>query len=141
MLSFDAFNWSDAQPRWNVLWLETRLDCRTWAYYCDLRRAFGKLHNLWPAYKTLPAQLPDLIVVGPRFTTNNYHAWDPLGVSRRRLASVPLLVLQNKLYDCRRPSMVGIEPPLPKSVSWLRLDWSMCPARSQAARAVVAGST
>lgn len=101
MLSFDAFNWSHDQPRWNVLWLETRLDCHIWAYYCELQKAFGKLHKLWTIHK-LPDQL-DLIVVGPRFTTNNYHTWDPLGISRRHFASVPLLVLQNKLYDCRRP--------------------------------------
>ena len=33
-------------PRLRILWLENTLDCRTWTYYCDLRAAMAKLHDL-----------------------------------------------------------------------------------------------
>ena len=35
-------------PRWRVLWVEGRLDCRTWSYYCDVRSAFSALHEVRP---------------------------------------------------------------------------------------------
>ena len=87
-------------PRWRVLWLDNRLDCRVWAYYCELRRAFGALHNLsnWGnTHSPLRALDPQLIVVGPRFTTNLHTADTALGVSRQRYSHVPLVVLQNKV--------------------------------------------
>lgn len=93
---------SDQLPRWRVLWLENRLDCRVWAYYCELRRAFGTLHNMsnWGSTQGPMAGLdPQLIVVGPRFTTNLHTADTALGVSRQRYAHVPLVVLQNKVYS------------------------------------------
>ena len=93
--------------RWNVLWLETRLDCRVWAYYCDLRKAMARLHALSTIPSHVPPTGPDLIVVGPRFATNNYHVWDALGISRRRWSFTPLVVVQNKMFDCVRGESCG----------------------------------
>eukprot|EP00908_Phaeocystis_cordata_P017075 Transcript_2841.p1 GENE.Transcript_2841~~Transcript_2841.p1 ORF type:complete len:483 (+),score=23.40 Transcript_2841:84-1532(+) len=89
-----------ALPRLRVLWLENRLDCRVWAYYCELRRAFRAMHNVsdWASAHKDRAADPQLIVVGPRFTTNLHTADTALGVSRQRYANVPLVVLQNKMY-------------------------------------------
>lgn len=116
LLSFDAFNWSG--PRWRVLWLETRLDCRLWSYYCDLKMAMAQLHTMLSPVAPLPDEGPDLIVVGPRFTTNNYHVWDSLGINRSRWASVPLVVVQNKLFDCVKGETCG-GPPAVK-LEWAR---------------------
>ena len=126
MLSFDAFNsfnWSG--PKWTVMWIETRLDCRLWSYYCDLRKAMARLHTLvgpessWPQGMHSDASKgPDLIVVGPRFTTNNYHTWDPLGINRSRFASVPLVVVQNKLFDCVHGESCGGPPEV--KLEWAR---------------------
>ena len=65
LLSFDTYsNWTPSR-RLKVLWLENRLDCRIWSYYCDLRRAMGQLHDLVTISNT---DDPDLIVVGPRMS-------------------------------------------------------------------------
>ena len=89
LLSFDnveRWNRSQDRPRWRVLWLENRLDCRVWSYYCDLRRAMGTLHTMLSLSSSLsvPKQGPDLIVVGPRMTSHTYRLSDPLGISRAR---------------------------------------------------------
>ena len=91
---------SEPMPRMRVLWLENRLDCRIWAYYCELRRAFRAIHNVsdWSSAHKEGA-MPQLIVVGPRFTTNLHTADTALGISRQRYAHVPLVVLQNKMYS------------------------------------------
>ena len=46
----------------------------------------------------LDAKRFQLIVVGPRYATNVVNALEPLGLSRAQLATVPLVVLQNKMY-------------------------------------------
>ena len=90
-----------AVPRMRVLWLENRLDCRIWAYYCELRRAFRAIHNVsdWASAHKDQGAMPQLIIVGPRFTTNLHTADTALGISRQRYAHVPLVVLQNKMYS------------------------------------------
>ena len=101
LLSYDAYggwNESGTAPRWNVLWLENRVDCRIWSYYCDLRKAMAQLHKVFPASALGPDMPPDLIVVGPRMATNTFRATEPLGISRARWAHVPLVVIQNKMY-------------------------------------------
>lgn len=92
---------SEPMPRMRVLWLENRLDCRIWAYYCELRRAFRAIHNVsdWASAHKDQGAMPQLIVVGPRFTTNLHMADTALGISRQRYAHVPLVVLQNKMYS------------------------------------------
>ncbi|EOD11136.1 hypothetical protein EMIHUDRAFT_214970 [Emiliania huxleyi CCMP1516] len=98
-------------PRWRVLWVEGRLDCRTWSYYCDVRSAFSALHEVIRVSHSsvieadaatgkcrLDAKRFQLIVVGPRYATNVVNALEPLGLSRAQLATVPLVVLQNKMY-------------------------------------------
>lgn len=117
MLSFDNFNWTAVATRWTVLWLETRLDCRFWGYYCDLRAAMARLHDLRTPSMPLPPTGPDLIIVGPRMATNNYHVWDPLGINRTKWASVPLVVIQNKMYDCVRGESCG-------GGSVVKLEWA-----------------
>ena len=32
--------------RLKIVWIENTLDCRTWTYYCDLKEAMSKLHEL-----------------------------------------------------------------------------------------------
>ena len=32
--------------RMRILWLENLLDCRTWSYYCDIRDAMARLHDM-----------------------------------------------------------------------------------------------
>ena len=60
-----------APPRLRVLWLENRLDCRTWTYYCDLRSAMARLHELCTPVRGVTClegeQQYDLAVVGPRY--------------------------------------------------------------------------
>ena len=107
-------------PRWRVLWLDNRLDCRVWAYYCELRRAFGALHNLsnWGnTHSPLRTLDPQLIVVGPRFTTNLHTADTALGVSRQRYSHVPLVVLQNKVYSVSEREYTG---NLSAKLEWTR---------------------
>ena len=41
----------------------------------------------------------DLIVVGPRYSGYVFRDSEPLGISRAQLAKVPLVVLQNKMYE------------------------------------------
>ena len=120
LLSFDnveRWNRSQDRPRWRVLWLENRLDCRVWSYYCDLRRAMGTLHTMLSLSSSLsvPKQGPDLIVVGPRMTSP-YRLSDPLGISRARWAHVPLVIIQNKMYACSRGEFCG-DPAV-------KLDWA-----------------
>lgn len=104
LLSFDTFGRQNSTApgsrpgkRWTILWLENRLDCRIWSYYCDLRKAMTSIHNVLRSSSILPPEGPDLIVVGPRFTTNTYRESEPLGVSRTKWAHVPLVVMQNKM--------------------------------------------
>ena len=91
--------------RLRVLWLENSLDCRMWAYYCDIRAAMAKLHDLCtPRGKELclgtksQPFIPDFAVIGPRYSINIVSADDPVGFDRHKLPNMPLLVMQNKMY-------------------------------------------
>ena len=108
----------DPVPPLRVLWLENRLDCRVWAYYCELRRAFRAIHNVsdWSSVHRDRSPVPQLIVVGPRFTTNLHTADTALGVSRQRFAHVPLVVLQNKMYT----SETEFTGELEAKIEWTR---------------------
>ena len=44
-LSFDLLA-SAPTRRLRVLWLENRLECGLWSYYCELRDAMAQLHEL-----------------------------------------------------------------------------------------------
>ena len=46
LLPFDAADGSASPRRLRILWLENTLDCRMWAYYCDIRAAMARLHEL-----------------------------------------------------------------------------------------------
>lgn len=109
LLSFDQTVWRQSR-RWKVLWLENRLDCRVWSYYCDLRRAMAKLHDLLSGSHFDAAKHAhdlDLIVVGPRMSMMILRESEPLGVSRATLARVPLVVVQNKMYSCTHGEKCG----------------------------------
>ena len=102
-----------------VLWLENRLDCRIWAYYCELRRAFRAIYNVsdWASAHKDQDALPQLIVVGPRFTTNLHTADTALGIRRQHYALVPLVVLQNKMYTTQGREFTG---SLEAKLQWTR---------------------
>ena len=73
LLGFDEL--PSAPPRrLRVLWLENKLDCNTWSYYCDIRAAMAALHDLCsPSPRTTCLSdgfEPDVAVAGPRFTIN-----------------------------------------------------------------------
>lgn len=104
LLSFDMPEVQSTPRRLSVLWIENTLDCRMWAYYCDIRKAMARLHNLCTPHGAQTciggrAQFePDVAVVGPRFSINIASEDEGLGFDRNRFASLPLLVLQNKMY-------------------------------------------
>ena len=110
LLSYDAYRMkasSTLPHNWTVMWLENRLDCRIWSYYCDLRRAMAHMHRIVGWGTALPPDKVDLIVVGPRMSMNLWRLSDPLGVSRRKWAHVPLAIIQNKMYTCTQGEFCG----------------------------------
>lgn len=92
--------------RLRLLWIENSpLDCRIWSYYCDIRDAMARLHELCTPKGTKTclddAGTPfaaEAAVVGPRYSINVASDDEPLGIDRPRHARLPLLVLQNKMY-------------------------------------------
>ena len=100
-LSFDLLA-SAPTRRLRVLWLENRLDCGLWSYYCELRNAMAELHELCtpsPSRTCLGEGFaPDVAVVGPRFSINIPMPNETLGFARSRLNRLPLLII------VRRPS-------------------------------------
>lgn len=100
-LSFDLLA-SAPTRRLSVLWLENRLDCGLWSYYCELRNAMAELHELCtpsPSRTCLGEGFaPDVAVVGPRFSINIPMPNETLGFARSRLNRLPLLII------VRRPS-------------------------------------
>ena len=107
LLSFDAFFYRrpSYQPtRLSVLWIENDLDCRMWAYYCDIRKAMAKFHDLCTprgAQTCMDGRngiTPDVAIVGPRFSINIGSEDETVGFDRNRFPSLPLLVIQNKMY-------------------------------------------
>ena len=100
-LSFDLLA-SAPTRRLSVLWLENRLDCGLWSYYCELRNAMAELHELCtpsPSRTCLGEGFaPDVAVVGPRFSINVPMPNETLGFARSRLNRLPLLII------VRRPS-------------------------------------
>lgn len=112
LTSFDAV--ADYHPpRRNILWLENTLDCRTWTYYCDVRDAMSRFHNLCTpmgARDCLGGRRgfrPDYVVVGPRYTANVGHADETLGFDRQKWADLPLAIMQNKMYSATTREIVG----------------------------------
>lgn len=104
-MSFDEGLERPPSRRLRVLWLENTLDCRMWGYYCDIKKAMERLHDLCVPYRTELCQgtatnpfVPDVAIVGPRYSINVNTEDDPVGFDRLRFARVPLLVLQNKMY-------------------------------------------
>lgn len=105
LMSFDMEQGEPIPRRLRVLWIENALDCRMWGYYCDIRQAMAKYHDLCtPRGKEMchgTAErpfVPDVAVIGPRYTINIVSEDDPLGFNRHRFPRVPLLVMQNKMY-------------------------------------------
>lgn len=86
--------------RLRVLWVENTLDCRTWAYYCDLRDAMAKLHELCvPMGRSTCVDgrrgfKPEVVVVGPRYMANVGHADETIGFNRALYPNLPLAVVQ-----------------------------------------------
>ena len=118
-MSFDET--ADYQPaRMRVLWLENTLDCRTWSYYCDIRDAMKKYHTLCTPFRAmtcLESFDPELVVVGPRYTANLAHADETLGFDLLKYAHLPIVVMQNKMYEATTREMVGT-PKL--KLSWVQ---------------------
>jgi hypothetical protein len=93
--------------RLKVLWVENRLDCRTWGYYCDIRDAMARFHeictpkssgNCMDARGRKKAFRPDVAIIGPRYSINVMSEDESVGFDRARYPQLPLLVLQNKMY-------------------------------------------
>jgi hypothetical protein len=82
------------------MWVEGRLDCRTWSYTCDIRNAMAEVHQLLPIGRPCDLKVKQfqLVVIGPRYAGMVFRDDEPLGISREHLGSVPLIVLQNKMY-------------------------------------------
>ena len=100
-------------PRRKILWIENALDCRTWTYYCDIRDAMARLHELCipvgssTCIDNHKGFKPDFVVVGPRYTANVGHPDETLGFDRQRYAHLPLAILQNKMYSATTREIVG----------------------------------
>lgn len=111
-LRFDAIA-DYTPPRLQIVWVENTLDCRTWTYYCDLKDAMAKLHNLCIPRASATCVdgrrgfTPDLIVAGPRYMANVAHEDETLGFDRERYAHLPLAVIQNKMYAASTREIVG----------------------------------
>ena len=89
LLSFDADALTAYSPRrLKVLWVENVLDCRMWGYYCDIRNAMAKLHDLCtPSGGRLcmpPKFTPDIAIVGPRYSINIATADETVGFDRTK---------------------------------------------------------
>lgn len=97
---------ADDHRRPRALYLENRLDCRVWAYYCELRHALARRLTLVSRDDALRDGV-DLVIVGPRYATNIVNADEPLGVSRALLRHVPLVLVQNKMYAPSTREYVG----------------------------------
>ena len=104
LLSFD--HGLVVQPRrLRVLWVENKLDCRMWGYYCDIKQAMEKLHEVCTPYGREMCDgtvqqpfVPEVAVIGPRYSINIVSRDDPVGFDRNRFPRLPLLVMQNKMY-------------------------------------------
>ena len=138
---------ASAPPPPRALYLENRLDCRVWAYYCELRDALARRLTLVSRDDAL-RDGADLVIVGPRYATNILTADEPLGVSRALLRHVPLVLVQNKMYA---PSARGYVGSRSAKMAWARqlgvaVAFSCCDepedtAAAEAARALVACRT
>jgi hypothetical protein len=112
-LRFDEDLRGHVLPRMRIVWLENTLDCRTWTYYCDLKDAMARMHDLCTPRG--PSTCvdgrrrfdPQLIVAGPRYMANVAHADETLGFDRSRFAHLPLAVIQNKMYAASTREIVG----------------------------------
>ena len=102
--------------RLNIVWLENTLDCRTWTYYCDLKDAMARLHQMCVPHHSVtcvegrgraPGFEPQVVVAGPRYMSNVAHADETLGFDRSRFAHLPLAVVQNKMYAATAREIVG----------------------------------
>ena len=103
LIPFDQNLTGHTLPRWRILWVDNPLNtCDMWSYYCDLKRAMSRLHEVEDAPHASSAE-PDLIVVGPKFATGLLGAHDGLGFSRQRYARVPIALFQNKMYKMTSP--------------------------------------
>ena len=109
VMSFDEAD-GYQPPRMRVLWLENTLDCRTWSYYCDIRDAMKRYHTLCTPIRSmscLDGFDPELVVVGPRYTANLAHADETLGFDLLKYAHLPIVVMQNKMYEATTRELVG----------------------------------
>ena len=90
-------------PRLRIVWIENTLDCRTWTYYCDLKDAMARLHELCvprgsnTCVDSRRGFNPQLVIAGPRYMANVAHEDETLGFDRRHHANLPLAVIQNKM--------------------------------------------
>ncbi len=109
VMSFDDID-GYQPPSLRILWLENTLDCRTWSYYCDIHDAMAKYHKLCTPIRSLSCLDgfdPNLVVVGPRYTANLAQADETLGFDRLKYAHLPLVVMQNKMYEATTRELVG----------------------------------
>ena len=101
VLSYDVLP-AAPRRRLRVLWLENRLECGIWSYYCELKDAMAELHELCtPSPRTAclgNGFVPDVAIAGPRFTINIPTPNETRGFARARLPELPLLIVQNKMY-------------------------------------------
>ena len=100
-------------PRLSIVWLENTLDCRTWTYYCDLKEAMAKLHDLCVPRASSTCMdgrrgfTPQLVIAGPRYMANIAHEDETLGFDRQHYNYLPLAVIQNKMYAATTREIVG----------------------------------
>lgn len=101
---------SQDPPHLQVLWIDNIVDCRLWSYYCEIRKALARLHTMCQPHATrtcigevLPGTQkpfsPDVAIIGPRYSINVQTPNDPIGFNREQHARLPLLVIQNKMYQ------------------------------------------
>lgn len=107
LLSFDQTPADFVPPRLKVLWIEdsTHHYCQQWSYYCDIKAAMSRLHDMCTPTDTRTLCLgpgsrfnPDIAVVGPHYASNVHRQDATLGFDRSAYPRLPLVVLQNKMY-------------------------------------------
>jgi len=94
-------------PRLRILWIEdnTHHYCLQWSYYCDIKRALSRHHDICtptesrrPCLGPKSSFVPDMAIVGPHYASNVYTPEATLGFDRSLYPNLPLVIFQNKMY-------------------------------------------
>mmetsp|Transcript_19642 Transcript_19642/g.59524 ORF Transcript_19642/g.59524 Transcript_19642/m.59524 type:complete len:498 (-) Transcript_19642:57-1550(-) len=108
LLSFDQPPSRHPLPRLRIVWIEdsTYHYCLQWSYYCEIKHAMGKLHDLCTLTEDDHQCIglnstfkPNLAVVGPHYASNIHRPDATLGFDRAANPHLPIVIMQNKMYS------------------------------------------